>query len=552
MAFTSFDFLVFVLVTVVAYYIVPKKARWVVLLIASYAFYFISSASTFVFLLVTTVVTFFGGLYIGRVNDAEKAYLKEHGGELSREEKKARKAESKRQKRRMVALILIIDFGILAVLKYFRVYLEMLQIPGFSFDLGAVLIPLGISFYTFQSAAYIIDLYRSKIQADTNIAKFALFTSFFPQIVQGPIARHDQLAHQLYEGHDFKYENIAHGAQLMLWGFFKKLVIADRAALLVNQVYGNYGDYQGWVIALALLFYMIQLYGDFSGGIDIARGVARCMGIDMAHNFNQPYFAVSLSDFWRRWHISLSSWCRDYIFFPISLSKTFGKAGKSLRKVLGDRVGKLFPIIIAQLATFTTIGLWHGADFKYVAYGWYNAAVILSGLLLEPYLKRAAEALHINTAGSGWKAFSIFRTFIIVMIGRVFPRAESFPVAISMLGSMCAIDAGTTLQDFAFSFGMTGYDYLVLGIAVIIWIAISVIREHEQHKSQNGEKAGIVAGKETETTGQAETGAECRLLIDKLPLPARWAIYLAGFAAVLVFGVYGPGYDAAAFIYRAF
>ena len=552
MAFTSFDFLLFVLVTVTAYYIAPIRVRWVVLLVASYAFYLISSATTLVFLVLTTVVTFFGGISIGNVNQQDKEYLAEHGKSLTRDQKKEHKALMKKRKRRTVALVLIIDFGILAVLKYFRVYLQMLQIPGFTFDLGTVLIPLGISFYTFQSAAYIIDLYRAKIEPDRNLAKFALFTSFFPQIVQGPIARYDHLAKQLYTGHKFDYINLCHGAQLMLWGFFKKLVIADRAAVLVNHVFDNYGDYQGWTIAIALLFYMIQIYGDFSGGIDIARGVARCCGIDMAHNFRRPYFAVSLSDFWRRWHISLSSWCRDYIFFPISLSKTFGKMGRNLRSVLGDRVGKLFPVIVAQLATFITIGLWHGAQFKFVAYGLYNAFVIISGLLLEPYLKAALKKLHINAEGKGWQVFSIVRTFLIVTIGRVFPRAASFKVALGMLASMLTFDAGIGLKAFARGCGLAAGDYVVLAAALVIWFIVSVIREREEKKATGQAKAGIVAGKEADSDGSSETGAECRLLIDKLPLPVRWAIYLAGFAVVLVFGVYGPGFDAASFIYRAF
>ena len=199
-------------------------------------------------------------------------------------------------------------------LKYFRYYIEILAqaYGGVQLDLG-VLIPLGISFYTFQSAAYIIDLYRSKIEADSSLPRFALFLSFFPQIVQGPIARYDQLAGQLYEGHSFSYTNFTHGMQLILWGFFKKLVIADRVAVLVSQVFDNYGDYHGAIVFVALLGYSVQIYADFSGGIDIARGVAGMMGIEMSHNFMRPYFSDSISEFWRRWHMSLSFWCRDYI-----------------------------------------------------------------------------------------------------------------------------------------------------------------------------------------------------------------------------------------------
>ena len=216
MAFTSLYFLVFVLAVVFVYYIVPVKVRWGVLLAASYAFYLMSSPKTFIFILFTTVVTFLGGRAIGGHNKSYKAYIAEHGSELTRDEKKARKAQSQKKKRRVVALLLLANFGVLAIMKYFRYYLQALGIGEGIFDAG-FLIPLGISFYTFQSVAYIIDLYRNKFEADQNILKFALFVSFFPQIMQGPISRYDQLAGQLYEGHKFSYRNLSFGAQLILW-----------------------------------------------------------------------------------------------------------------------------------------------------------------------------------------------------------------------------------------------------------------------------------------------------------------------------------------------
>ena len=333
MAFTSLYFLIFVAAVTGCYYAVPQKSRWIVLLAASYVFYLISSPKTFIFILFTTVVTFFGGRYIGRLNTEHKEYLEAHKSELSRDDKKELKAAVKKRKRKMVFLVLLADFGVLAALKYFRYYIEILAqaYGGVQLDLG-VLIPLGISFYTFQSAAYIIDLYRSKIEADSSLPRFALFLSFFPQIVQGPIARYDQLAGQLYEGHRFSYTDFTHGMQLILWGFFKKLVIADRVAVLVSQVFDNYGDYHGAIVFIALLGYSVQIYADFSGGIDIARGVAGMMGIEMSHNFMRPYFSDSISEFWRRWHMSLSFWCRDYIFYPISLSKFFGKCRQEPEK----------------------------------------------------------------------------------------------------------------------------------------------------------------------------------------------------------------------------
>ena len=531
MAFTSFNFLVFVAVVVAAYYITPIKYRWGTLLAASYAFYLISSPKTFVFVIFTTIITFFGGRWIGMQNDAQQAYLDEHKAELSRDDKKALKAEVQKRKRKMVAIILVGNFGVLAILKYFKTYIEMAAATfgGIELELG-ILIPLGISFYTFQTAAYILDLYRGKIKHDTNIAKFALFVSFFPQIIQGPIARYDQLAEQLYEGHKFSYENFTFGMQLILWGFFKKLIIADRVGILVSQVFDNYTDYAGGVVFVALLFYTIQIYTDFSGGIDIARGVAQMMGITMSHNFMRPYFADSLSDFWRRWHMSLSFWTRDYIFYPIALSKFFGKLGKDLRKVLGDRVGKLVPVIIAQYATFITIGLWHGAEFKYVAYGLYNGTVIVLALLLEPYFKKAIEKLHINIECKAWKIFQVIRTFFIVVFGRMFAKATSFGAALYMYGAIFKPDKGAGFGETIMTLGLTNIDFYIVLFGCIVCFVISLIQE----KSGDSDNMTI------------------RRKMAEMSLPLRWLILLAALTCVLILGVYGPGYDAAAFIYRGF
>lgn len=531
MAFTSFNFLVFVAVIVGAYYLTPIKYRWLTLLAASYVFYLISSPKTFVFVIFTTVITFFGGRYIGRLNDEQKAYLEEHKAELSRDDKKALKAEVQKKKRKMVAIILVANFGVLAVLKYFKTYIEMAAaaLGGFELELG-ILIPLGISFYTFQSAAYIMDLYRGKITHDTDLAKFALFVSFFPQIVQGPIARYDQLAAQLYEGHKFSYENFTFGIQLILWGFFKKLIIADRVAILVSEVFDNYTEYAGGVVFVALLFYTIQIYADFSGGIDIARGVAQMMGIEMGHNFMRPYFSDSLGEFWRRWHMSLSFWTRDYIFYSIALSKFFGKLGKDLRSVLGERIGKLVPVIIAQLATFITIGIWHGAEFKYIAYGLYNGLIIVAGLLLEPYFKQAIEKLHINESSKIWKLFQILRTFFIVVFGRMFAKATSFGAAIYMYGAILRPDKGAGFSETIMTLGLTNIDFYIILFGCIVCFVISLIQER--------------AGDQDNMT--------IRRKMAEMPLPLRWFILLAALACVLVLGVYGPGYDAAAFIYRGF
>lgn len=524
MALTSFYFLVFALAVTIVYFILPKKIRWTALLAASYAFYLISSPKTLVFMVFTTIVTFLGGLYIGKKNKKHKAYLAKHGQEMSRDQKKVLKASVQKKKKRMVFLVLLLNFGVLAMVKYFRYYIEALGFAELGFDLG-ILIPLGISFYTFQSVAYIIDLYRNKFDADRNIFKFALFLSFFPLLIQGPISRYDQLAGQLYEGHSFSYRNLTFGAQLILWGFFKKLVIADRAGIFVSAVFDNYTEYEGLYIVIALLMYSIQIYGDFSGGIDISRGVAQILGIELTNNFERPYFSDSISEFWRRWHITLGNWCRDYIFYPISLSKGFGKAGKALRKVLGDRLGKLFPVIVAQLATFLVIGIWHGAEFKYVAYGLYNGGIIISGMIFAPLLEWIAKILRINTKAFSWKLFQIGRTFFLIVLGRVLPKAASFGVAMAMLKSMLAFNPGIITEGGIFTHGLSTNDFAILGLCCVVWFCVSLMQEN---------------------------GWRIREALERQNMLFRWGIFLTAFAVVLVFGIYGPGYDASAFIYRGF
>lgn len=551
MSFTSFAFLIFVLTVIVIYYLVPKNYRWIVLLAASYFYYLEASAKTFVFILFTTVVTFYGASFMDKLDGRQKQTLAENKETLTRDEKRAIKDRTAKRKKAILTLVLILDFGILVCLKYFRYYIDALGLELFSGISGAMLIPLGISFYTFQSAGYLFDVYRGKVNADRSLPKFALFTSFFPQIVQGPIPRYDQLAGQLYEGHDFRYKNLAHGAQLILWGFFKKLVIADRIGTLVGEVFNNYDQYSGWPVVVAMFGYAIQLYMDFSGGVDIARGVARCMGIDMARNFRRPYFAVDLTDFWRRWHISLSFWTRDYIFFAVAMSKPIGRFGRKCRKVLGDRVGKLVPVFIGQICVFLIIGMWHGAEMKYIAYGLYNAAIIITGMLLEPYFVSILEKLHINREGKGWTLFRIIRTFCVVSFGRIFSNGQSFKASIHMMGSIFRPYRGSLLTAFQ-AFALTKWDYAVLFVACLVVFGVSLIQErrYNEKKAREGGGAQIIA-----TVAQAEgkeTDAEMREFIDERHMIIRWCLYIALFLAVLILGVYGPSYDPTVFIYREF
>ena len=532
MAFNSFTFLIFAVAVITFYFSVPKRFQWIVLLIASYAFYLFSARWVVVFLLFTTITTFYTGLLIGRVNDNYRSALSGGENTLTKEQRKRLAIESKKQKQIILLIALVVNFGILAFMKYFNFFamnvnsiLKLITVDQ-SIPLISLLLPLGISFYTFQSAGYIIDVYRDKVKPDKNIAKFALFVSFFPQIVQGPISRYNDLALQLYESHNFDYTRAKFGAQLILWGLFKKMVIADRIVIAVDTIFNNYLDYSGITLFLGAVFYSLQVYCDFSGGIDIARGVAQIMGIELTKNFERPFFATSIADFWRRWHITLGSWTRDYIFYPLSLSKSFAKLGRMSRKFFGSYLGKLLPTFLAMLITFLVIGIWHGASWKFVAYGLYNGVLIFTGILIEPFVGKIIKRFQIRTNVFSWHLFNLSLTFFLVSIGRYFSRANDFMDALRMLKRTFTTFNPWVLYDGSLNqLGLSERDMVLLILAVVVLFVVDLFQER---------------------------GLSVRQIISEQNLVFRWGVYLLAVFSILIFGIYGIGYEPADFIYMGF
>ena len=353
MTLTSLPFYLLVLALLVLYYLVPKRFQWVVLLIGSYAFYAFVCLRYMGFIVITTLTTYFGARGMDAMTARMEQTVAAHKQDWEREERKAYKKRCKSRRKALMIAILLLNFGILAVLKYYNFFAESMETlfasVGLTVSLGHIglLLPLGISFYTFQSMGYVLDVYREKVPAERNVGKLALFVSFFPQIIQGPIGVYDQLAHQLYDEHKYNFDNIRYGAELILWGFFKKLVIADRAVGMIHTVAGAYTDYAGTYVLLAALVYALQLYADFSGGIDISRGVAQMFGITMGENFRRPYFSRTLTEYWHRWHISLGDWLRNYLFYPLSISKAFLNWGRHAKQHLGNHIGKVLPTAFA-------------------------------------------------------------------------------------------------------------------------------------------------------------------------------------------------------------
>ena len=532
MTLVSLPFFLFVAAMLVLYYALPKKLRGPLLLVGSYVFYWLNSKWLALVLLGTSLGVYGFGLWLQAVNDRLKADLQAHP-EWSREEKKARKDRSRGTARGILTGGVLAALGVLLFLKYFNFFGENLNVvldffgketPIPKLDL---LLPLGISFYTLQAIAYLVDIYRGKAKADRNPLKFLLFMSFFPQIVQGPIPRHSQLSDQLYEGHAFDYNRVCFGAQLMLWGLLKKLVLAERLAGPVQALYAADGGFTGPAVFFGALLYGIWIYADFSGGIDIARGVAQMFGVDLVKNFNQPYFASSIEDFWRRWHITMGAWMKDYIFYPLSLSKSFANLSRKSRKVLGQFVGKRLPAFLAMFIVYFAVGIWHGADWKYIVYGIWNGSFIMISILLENVYRKAREKCGIQESMASWKAFRILRTLVIVSFGRYFTGADSLQTALSMFRRTFAHwrDLSFLTNGTLDQLGLNTANWMV--VAAFVLVLFYVDSKHEK-------------------------GISFREVFARQPLVFRWSIYIAAVLALLVFGLYGPSYSAAAFIYEQF
>ena len=503
MSFLSMKFLLFLAAAVAGYYVIPRQLQWVWLLIFSYIFYLASGPAAAVFILTTTVTTFLGGLCLEHTDRVLKRALRPDDPlrPLSTDEKKALKERFKQRKKWIAALVLLINFGILAALKYrnFAAH-NMNLLFGTHFSPAKLLLPLGISFYTFQSMGYLIDVYRGKYAPDRNPFRFALFVSFFPQILQGPIGRYDRLASQLYGQKCFSLARIERGLQLMLWGYFKKVVIADRAAVVVSEVFGNYQSYHGILVIAGVLCYSLQLYGDFSGGMDVVMGAAECFGISLDANFKRPYFARSISDFWHRWHITLGTWMKDYVFYPFSLSKGMNKLGKYCKKHFGKHVSRVLPVCIANLLVFFLVGVWHGPAWKFIVYGLYNGIIIAASNLLAPIYTQMARKLHIPAESRPWTAVRIIRTFLLVNISWYFDMAESLGAALAMMKNTVAGFTLSVLTDGSLlRLGLDLKDCGALALSCVVLFTVSLLQEN--HVSMRD----ALAAK---------------------PLAARWCVYL--------------------------
>lgn len=533
MTFNTLAFAGFFVTVLVLYYLVPKKFQWVFLLLSSYFFYLYAGPKFVGFIILTTVTSYFAAIMIDKNHERERETLAKNKEIFTKEIKKEFKAKEKKKRRRILVSLLIINFGILIFLKYFNFISENLnyiirpltdggQIPKLN-----LILPLGISFYTFQTMSYVIDVYWKKVKAERNFGKVALFVSFFPQILQGPIGRFGDLAPQLYERRKADAAQIKYGLQLMLWGFFKKMVIADRVAIAANHMFGDSGfeNMSGSVTALCVFLYAIQDYTDFSGCIDIARGVAQCMGIEMAENFKRPYFSKTLPEFWRRWHMSLGAWMKDYIFYPFSLTNKVRNMSKWTKEHWGKHIGSTLPIALGNILVFFLVGVWHGSAWNYIVWGLYYGILIAIAGMLKPVFDGMNKALHINTKSKLWQLWQILRTFWLTCVACIIFRAESMSDAWHIFTkSLHFWELPVNYVKEFLSTGLAVADVGVIPLSLIILLVVDIMQE----------KMNV------------------RTWLENRNVLIRCIIYFLGFLFMVRMGIYGPGFDASQFVYMQF
>ena len=512
MSFFSLSFPVLVAGALVIYYLLPKTWQWAFLLLLSLGFYALGGFGALGYLAFTGLTTYAAGLLLQGLNDRLKA---------------DKAAPVKGKKKLVLTLCLVLNFGLLFAVKYWGFTAAGLN-RAFGLQLPSLglLMPLGLSFYMFQSVGYAVDCYRGKQKAEKNPLKYLLFVSFFPQMVQGPISRYHELAPQLLSGRDYDPDKVKSGVQLAMWGYLKKLILADRAAVAVQTVFGSPASYGGALYAFAVLLYCVQLYCDFSGGIDITRGVARMFGIDLAENFRRPIFALSLADYWRRWHITLGAWMRDYVFYPLSFSKPFAALNRRTRKRFGGKLGKVIPTAAATFVVYLIIGIWHGANFRYLFFGLYNGVILTSSILLANGFSKTRSRLGVDDKTPWFRAFRLLRTMAIVFVGRYITRAPRLLLALQMLWKTLTSPCLYQLRDGTLlRLGLGGWDYgvLALGLAVLL---VTELRQ--------------------------EQGRDPLQTLDRSPAFVQWLFILLPLAALLANAILSAGAIEVTLIYQQF
>ena len=505
MSITSVAYIVFVGISLLIYYAVPHRFKWWVLLADSLMFFFVNSVwYTFVYLAISVVTVWSAVRYFAR--------------------------ENARHKKAVLVLTLIVNIGMLAVLKYTNLVINTVNFfktrnGGVSFDTVRFAASLAISFYTLQIIGYLLDCYWEIDKKEDNIFKLLLFTSYFPLMISGPISRHSELQSELFKDHEFDYNNLASGARRIAWGILKKVVVADRIAVFADCMFADPDTYSGIWVMIAAVTYIIELYFDFSGCMDIIIGVSKCFDIRLTENFKAPFLSKTIQEFWQRWHISLGAWLKTYVMYPILKTRLFSEMAVKLKKKFGKGAKKI-PSYIAMFAVWFCMGLWHGNSWKYIlGEGLWFWLVVMLGQIFEPVFEKIKKKLHIKDENPAFKAFRTIRTILIFAFGVIFFNSKDLFAGFYMVGAMFRsnglIAPLKVLYNDAFAaFG--GFDALCAVFVIVILQFIADIRIYHEKPVQT--------------------------LVTERPLVIRWVLYFAIVLLIVLEGAFGQS----RFIYFGF
>ena len=519
---------IFLPAVMMVYGIMPQRHRWKILLAASYLFFYMLSGKLLIYLILSTFSIHHMGLWLSSCKRDFELQKKL----IPQEERNALKDAYTKKRRKILLFAVVIHVGMLLFLKYFNFFganvnhvLELFSVPVQIPQLKLA-VPLGISFYTLQAVSYITDIYQGKMEADDNLGRLAIYMSFFPIIMEGPICRYSQTAPALYEGNPLTYRGVTFGYQRIIWGLFKKLVIADRLNPLVKTIFDNHQDYGGIVIIAGAVLYTFQLYADFSGCIDITIGTGEIFGVKVPENFRQPFFSRTASEFWRRWHITLGAWFKDYIFYPISLTHFVKNLGKKTKNRFGRHAGQVVTSAFALFGVWFCNGLWHGTGWNYIFFGLYYFVLIMLGNIFEPWIQNTADRLHINRKSGWYVGFQRVKLLIIVFTGELFFRADGLKTGLDMFRSIFTeFDLSALTDGSLLSLGISQADYLAVLGGFLAVLTVGIIHEKGISIRERASQWGIVR---------------------------RWSFYYGAVLIVVIFGAYGPGYRAVDLIYAGF
>ena len=504
--------------SILGFLIMPKRAKKYFLLAASLIYFWLVSGKLIIYLLLSILAVHYFGLWLDRIQRKQSEAVKA----AEKEERKQIKKSFQKKSRLVLGFAAFLHIGLLLVLKYSPFFTENLNAVlaalnvSTRLEIPSYLMPIGISFYSLQAVSYLFDVYRGTTKADDNIFRLGLFMSFFPQIVEGPICRYNQTAEKLWSVTQIDYHRFLLGIQRILFGYMKKLVVADRLNPFVNEAFDRYANYDGPMLALGALLYTVQLYMDFSGTMDAVVGIGIIFGVEMPENFRRPFFSKTISEFWQRWHITLGTWFKDYIFYPVTMSKPMKSLTSSARKKLGNHFGPLLAGSIALFCVWFCNGLWHGSAWHYIFFGMYHFVLILCGSLIAPAVKLFNEKLHINPERLPYRIFQILRSAVLVVFGELFFRANGLRAAFEMTKLMFTKVHFTALSDSTLEpFGIDTKDLFIVGVVVLIVFIVGLLKEK---------------------------GIDVNERIASQNVVVRRIILYALIMFIIIFGAYGPGY----------